>query len=364
MQILEGQVLVYHLYELADIIDIQGIQKAWEKTTVSRLVSRRPSPDYLQFTHPPVVQDLGTVLVAMGDKEYMAQARAKVFDFGVVSITLSFPSPKNLDDLLAFVATLSGCASLEAVTRSLLARLRPQLDPYLKNPHQTNLMEDYQVTYLRRFEDAITAEKLLDDHRTLLAQILRGERKPLSRKEQDEALREHISYFEDDVAIINWNSAFVYDREGGSEHIDVIEFANAELLELRYYDGLLDREMDRIYDIAQRPTHWWESWRRRAYRNASQKLMAQTVDVIELVDNIENALKITGELYSSRIYRSIARRLSLQEWESNIDQKLKTAHQVYQMLIDQVNVSHSNLLEWIVILLIALETILFVISSH
>lgn len=364
MRIIEGQVLVYHLYELADMIDIQGIQRAWEQTTVSRLVSRRPSPEYLQFSHPPVIKDLGTVLVSMGEQEYTAQARAKVFDFGVVSLTLSFPSPNDLDGLLAFVATLSGCASLEAVTRSLLGRLRPQLDPYLKNPHQTNLMEDYQVTYLRRFEESLTAEKLLEDHHTLLAQVLRAERKPLSRKEQDESLREHISYFEDDIAIVNWNSAFIYDREGGSEHIDVIEFANAELLELRYYDGLLDREMDRIYDIAQRPLRWWESWRGHSYRNASQKLMAQTVDVIELVDNIENALKITGELYSARIYRSIARRLSLQEWESNIDKKLKMAHQVYQMLIDQVNVSRSNLLEWIVILLIALETILFVVSSH
>jgi hypothetical protein len=365
MRILTGNIVAFHLYEVSDTIDLKLLQASWgENTTVSRLVSRRPSPEYLQFANPPLVRELGEVIVPLGGKDVSFTLKAKAFDFGVISLSLSLKAPPSLDEMLELSVLLSGSSSLEAISRRLLEGIRPQFAPALIKPHHTNLMEDYLVFYVQRFDEPIQAEQLLEEQRVILAQILRGEKKPLSRAEQSEALREVISYYQDDLAIVNWNTSFIYDREGSSEHIDVLEFANSELLELRYYDGLMDREMDRIYDTAQVIPHWWEFWRGGHFMLASQKLMALTVDVIELRDQIENAIKLTGDLYSARIYRSISRRLSLREWEDSLDEKLKMAHQIYGMLIDQVNTSRATIMELIVIILIALEIPIFFISSH
>ena len=68
--------------------------------------------------------------------------------------------------------------------------------------------------------------------------------------EAEEALRTRFSYHEDDLPIVQWDTAFVYDRsESASAIEDILEFANTQLLELRTYDTLLDRELDGIYKI-------------------------------------------------------------------------------------------------------------------
>ncbi|MGE5706964.1 MAG: hypothetical protein ACM3YO_01420 [Bacteroidota bacterium] len=365
MHIRSGFITIYHLYEVSDTIDLRRLQECWgERTTISQLISRRPSPEYLQFVNPPLVQDLGTSPILIGGREHQATVRAKAFDFGVISFTLTIEAPNTLEEMLELSAAISVNPHLEAVTRAQLESLRAKLDPCLQNPHGTRFMEDYLVFFVQHFEEEIAAERLLEEQGEVLAQILRGEKKRLSRMEQTETLREIISYYSDDAAIVNWNAAFIYDPEGATEHVDVLEFANSELLQLRYYDRLMDREMDRIYDTAQVIPRWWEFWKVGHFVRASQKLMALTVDVLELTDKIENAIKLTGDLYSARVYRSISRRLSLREWEENLDQKLKTAHQIYQMLIEQVSTSRSAMLELIVILLIAIEIVIFIPLPH
>ena len=50
-----------------------------------------------------------------------------------------------------------------------------------------------------------------------------------------------FSYHEDDLTIVQWDTAFVYDRTESARAIeDILEFANSQLLELRTYDALLD----------------------------------------------------------------------------------------------------------------------------
>ena len=55
-------------------------------------------------------------------------------------------------------------------------------------------------------------ETLLDDHSAALASLLLGERKPLSATETEEALRMRFSYYKNDLTIVQWDTAFVYDR--------------------------------------------------------------------------------------------------------------------------------------------------------
>lgn len=366
LRISSGKILVYHLFTLADAVDLDRLRASWgAESTRARLVSRRATPEYIQFQNPPVSLPLGlrTVEPARG-QPIAGQVVAKLFDFGVVSLRWEIPTPDNWEDLVTAGRLYIDNPAFEVMSRRILDEIRPRLLPALKNPYDQWLHEDYTIFYVHEFGEIVSAQTIMSDHADDLARLIRGEEKTLSPSEQTEVLRQRISYFDDDLAVIDWNAAFIYDHEGGSEHIDILEFANTELLELRYYDSLLDRELDTIYHAVGAQPRGWTAWIRNDFQRTSSKVMRLMVDVIELTEQIENALKIIGDLYSARVYRAIAERLRLREWEESIEGKIKIASQIYQVLNEQVDTGRFVVLEVIIILLIAIETVLLVVLSH
>ena len=99
---------------------------------------------------------------------------------------------------------------------------------------ETFLAEDYLVFSVNALGEPMTAEELLARRGEEIALLLTGERSALSRQEQGEILRNHLSYLADDLVIPTWNAAFVYDTEAGSQAaLEIFEFANSQLLEFR-----------------------------------------------------------------------------------------------------------------------------------
>ena len=62
----------------------------------------------------------------------------------------------------------------------------------------------------------------------------------------------------------------------------LLEFANSQLLQYRYYDQRLDDELRRIYARLQ-VTRWYEPWVGRRYTAAARELHALFIDVNELI---------------------------------------------------------------------------------
>jgi hypothetical protein len=356
LAIRSGKVYIYHLFDIADTIDLSRLHKLLGTgTTVVKLVARRPTPQYIQFLNPPVSVPLGPqVLGALGDR-IRATVRAKFFDYGVASIIWELESPADWEELLSVTTAINENPLCENQSRQILQDLVDRVRTALQNPHPDPLLEDYIVFYFRQLDRPLTAQGLLEASSEDLARMMRGEARPLSPDEIAEALRQRISYYENDLVIIDWNTAIIIDPEESTEHLDILEFANTELLELRYYDRLLDRELDSIYASLDRDQALWSL---AGFHHPSQKLMALMVDVIELTEKIENAIKVIGDLYSARIYRNIASRLRLYEWKQSVDSKLQIVNQIYHNRIERSNTFRFVILEVIIILLIALEIVM------
>ena len=108
---------------------------------------------------------------------------------------------------------------------------------------------------------------------------------------------------------MQWDTAFVYDRRESARAIEeILEFANSQLLELRTYDALLDTELDAIYKM--QPAVPPRSLRGRREADQAATLRYLIVDVLELMDRSSNALKVVGDAYYARLYRSAAARLA------------------------------------------------------
>lgn len=362
LQVAQGKVLIYHLFDIADMIDLEKLRHKWAgRSTNIRLVSRRTSPTYLQFEKEPLLLPLGQRdLMLTKERRLSAEVRAKAFDFGVVSICWEVPFPRHWPTLVKEADLYIDSDQVAAQSRQVLDDLRPALEASLSQPYAQILVEDYTIFYVHRFAEHLLAEQLLELASGDIASMIRGESKRLSASERQNVLEQRLSYFEDDLAVIAWNSSFIYDPEGSSEHVDILEFANSELLELRSYDSLLDRQLQKIYDgLEDLPQKRFFTLFRNPYQQTSQKLLSLLIDVAELTDRLENTLKIIGDLYCARVYQRISSVLRLQEWQARVDGKLNSAHQIYSTLNSEISDRRSILLEVTIVLLITFELVLF-----
>lgn len=362
----EGKILLYHLFDVADSISLEHFRQNWMgESTLIKLVSRRAAPYYLQFGTSPLLLPLGRkpLQIRPDQPEIDAEVNIKVFEFGVVSICWEIPMPALWDEAVKDALHFIDNFMIEEQSRELLKTIRPVMEPSLDKPYEEALIEDYTIFYVKHFEGhKPNAEVVLEQLGPDIASMLRGESKPLSKAERELILGQRLSYFEDDLVVLAWNSAFIYDPESSNEHVDMLEFANAELLELRSYDSLLDRELKQIYHVIeqQTPGKWVVPIFSNPYQEATQKLMTLVLDVLELTDKIENSLKIIGELYSARVYRLMSSVLRLNEWQNRVDGKLNNARQIFDTLNHEVQNRRSTLLEITIILLIAFEIVLFI----
>jgi hypothetical protein len=353
MKIATGAVRAFYLFDVADTIDLRALRTIeGEGTEPADIPLRRyQSNSYLQFSTPPLVARLPDATI----DDMTAGVRVKFFDYGVISLRVSFAVNGSWEELEAVAARVRGSEELVAYAKQTVARICDDIATSLDDQHEA-LIEDYFVIDVERFEPRIDAENLLHDHSEALAHILLGESGSVSPAEIEEALRTRFSYYADDLTIVNWDTAFIYDRRESSDAIaDILEFANSQLIELRTYDALLDTELDIIY-AAQPGTRARSIFGRRESDFAAN-VRYLIVDVLELIDRSSNALKVVGDAYYARIYRAAAARLGLADWQRQIDTKLSSVRDLYSFFTDQARGRRDTFLEWIVILLIAIEVV-------
>jgi hypothetical protein len=189
--------------------------------------------------------------------------------------------------------------------------------------------------------------------------MLRGEQQPLSNQERERVLSHRISYLDDDLVVPTWNAAFVYDNPAGSlAALEINEFANSQLLEFRYYDSRLDGELTAIYSRLQQP-RWFDQWVSSRYTRAARQVQALLIEVNELTDRTENALKFIGDIYAARLFTLVADRLGLATWKSDVEAKLETLDDIYRFAVERSSMSRGQFLELTIVLILLLELALF-----
>jgi hypothetical protein len=344
-----GSFAAYFIYDVADTIDLARLESIGAGVERAPLQLRRTaSSEFIQFPTPPVIVRLDTDNAPF-------RVRAKIFDYGVVSLRFVHPFSGTWEDFAAFTRRLRGDDTLAAHSRATLEHLLPQLQPAFDEPHAPRL-EEYSICNVERFEETVTGADLLDRYGAAVAQLILGEQRQLMRSEQDEALRISFAYYEDELTVVHWETAFVYDRaESAQATEDILEFANTQLVELRTYDAYLDAELDAIY--RQDPGRPIRRFFRRRANESADRLRFLIIDVLEITDRVSNALKIIGDAYYARLYRGAAGRLGLADWQRQIDTKVRSVEEMYRFFQDQIQHARDEALEVIIIVLILIEVV-------
>ena len=166
-----------------------------------------------------------------------------------------------------------------------------------------------------------------------------------------------ISYYPNDLAVIGWNAAFLYDSNAGAETaIQLLEYANSQLLEFRHYDELLTRELEGVYDFLETGgTTLWSRWRTA---RAASKLHTVLLDVSELTEHADNAIKFLSDMFSARLYKLAASKIGVPDYKDLVKQKLDTAEELYRFMIDQFNQGRAFVLELMVVIILVIELVM------
>jgi hypothetical protein len=167
-------------------------------------------------------------------------------------------------------------------------------------------------------------------------------------------MQSSISYYAGDLAVIGWNAAFVLDTEEGARTaLQLLEVANSQLLEFRHYDELLTRELASVYDSLE--DRRWS--RRLRLQNRSRRLQAVLIEVTELTERADNAIKFLSDMFAARFYRLAATKIGVLDYKQLVQQKLQTAEDLYKVMVEQFHQSRTFLLEFMVVVILIIDLV-------
>ena len=351
--ITSGAVHAFYLFDVAQGIDLARLRASFGPTaTTATLQDKTAGPPRLRYIQPPVVID-GELLELTKYEGF--RARVKFYDYGVISIMLSRPFSGSWPAFVQLGQDLIESEPLESHASAACRRVMDRVGGALVQVRPTVFDEDYLAFVVSGLDEPADAESVLASHGDDIAQLLRGERQQLSRQERDEVLRHRLSYLTDDLVVPAWNAAFVLDNEPAAQSaLELLEFANSQLLEFRYHDELLEAELTHTYAVLEKP-RWIHRMVGRRYTRATRRLQSVFIEVNELTDRSENAVKFVPDVYSARLFTLAAARLGLDAWKRNVEEKLKTLNDIYRFAVEETGTSRANFLELVIVLILVLE---------
>jgi len=361
-----GAVIALRLFDVAYAIDLARAERLWaaQARASSRLRLTATPPKAMAFGVPPLALALDPIGLELGGQRVTAAVTARLYDFGAISIALHVAVAgltwSGFAQRLNQLEQAVGGKTETGPWRELLAQVREPLRGALERPEQqSSVEEDYLVGLVQSFDAPLSAAVL--QQRIDLVPLLSGEQRPLSEGARQDLLRQRFSYYTDDLVVLTWDRAFIYEPRGDSDVMDVVEVANAQLLEMRYYDELLDAELPRMYDLVESTRRATNVLQSRRYAELARRLYTLVAEVTELTERIDNALQVTEDVYLARIYAAALELFRVRPVSAAVDRKLSIIRDTYTALHDEASARRAELLELLITVLIVIEVVLALI---
>jgi hypothetical protein len=230
------------------------------------------------------------------------------------------------------------------LNRDLLLECRRILNEFECNP---DFDEDYSVYCISNYQG--DPEMFLALHGERITSLLKKEQLPLDQEEINSTLRSNLKYGKDDLTVVDWDGAFIFDPHGDFDaNIELFEIANRQLLKSRLLDEDLDNRLKTTLQLLQRKPECSPLRSRQVRLVLREIIQTRTTSILES-QTIEHGIKLIGDWYTARLYALIAKKFHLDEWRKNITEKLDILEDVYAMAAENFSISFNTTLEFILI---------------
>ena len=357
VRVSSGNLFFFFAYDAGFEIALDSARSLCTAFDAPGIAGLRPAPPHLQYRPKPLFVPAGEVEVNAGGASWRLDAAVKIFDFGALSVTLALPL-RDLpwEEFCGSAMALAAGGGLEQAARATAGRLFERIRPAISRPMLAGLVEEYFLWHVAEFSPALTGTKALAQLSRDIARLLTLEEGNFSDAAVAGILRSPIRYFENDLFLAEWSAAFAYDPRF-QDTVEVLEFLNVQLLELRFFDLLLHEAIDgtaeelrprrRLFHILHDP-----------YEKPLHRLSLIRTDVSLVRERIYNALKLAGDAYLARVYEEARRKVGAEKYDGTVRDQLATLTEIYTVLNNRAQASRAETLEMIIILLIALEIVM------
>jgi hypothetical protein len=356
-----GELTALRLVDIAYSIDLAHAERLWTErasTAFARSQLSSTPQKAVSFVVAPLWLSLGEIDIPLTGGLVRGILSVRLHDFGVAALSLRLgtvnqPWSAYVRDVAA-IDTQFGPAAQTTFWDDLLQRVHDIIGPALDRPAQgPRLDEEYLIATVHAFNEPMDAETLKE--RVDLTEVLSGETRPLSRASRKELLSRSFSYYADDLVVLNWDRAFIYEPRRDSDVADVLEVANAQLVELRYYDILLDDELPRMYDQVENARTAASLLASRRFAHLARRLYTLVAEVTELTERVDNAVRVTEDVYLARVYSAALSMFRVPDLSASVDRKLSIVRDTYAALYDEASSRRAELLEIAIVVLIMVE---------
>lgn len=357
----KGSVFAYRVFDLGNEIDLKKADSLLRSQGEVSTFDLRTFSRSLMISTPPLALSLEPWKEKIQGCQWDVVPSIKIWSFGSISVRLciDFKHAMSLEELCELSHYLENSKSFQSVTALKIKEIFHILKPAIEKPGFWDQYEDYLFFHFEK------ATKDISDLKSALygdgiSSLILGEKyMNFSEQINQSVASTTFQYEKNDLLLIHWNGAILFDPELDQNIIHSIEFALCQLLELRYYDNLLDLQLEQLY-------HRIENSGRpiltNPYRELSRQAALEYIDISEIVDKVGNAFKVIGDFYYATIFRAATERFQIPVWRKIVDHKLGNLAEVSTLFQGEINEKRNQLLEIIIIILIAIEVIPFVIN--
>lgn len=349
-EVLNGSVLVLIQFDVCEELRLDCLRDVRGAAVQQQPSMKNAAPAYVRYERPPVAEPLEAIQLDSGEE---LAGEIKYYDYGVVSVMFQLPFSGDWSSLIQLASRWVWDSDFVSRAEPVVKQRLAQCGDAMVRPYSRWLSEDYFIFHVSDSAGKPSAKELIREHGSEIAQVVRGDRVQLSEGESSEVLHSQISYYANDVTVIGWNAAFVYDTPVGAEtSIQLLEYANSQLLEFRHYDELLTEILDRAYKLLEQRTGFLARWR---LAHSARNLHTTLLDVAELTERADNAIKFLSDMFAARLYRLAAAKVGVPDYKELVSRKVRTAEDLYNYMVDQFNQSRAFFLEFTVVLILLIE---------
>lgn len=392
IKIKKGWIFAYRVFDIAHEIDLKSAQNLLEQNqTIRRFKLQKDPHRTIIMRDAPLTMSSGeeTFVVKLdssNEKNLKAQVDCKLWDYGVISLCFKIEVPENMSwkELVTVGSILDGDSVIDELAQKRREEITKQITPALKNPFNHTTFEDYTTYIIEEADEVSTKEpkegvetsvEKMKDPNDLLKKvgvselILAEPNRVLSDSMKKAILGNALQYTKKDLLILDWNAALVVDftkEKEYQDYADIIEFSITQLLELRIYDQLLDEKLDALYTSMEKKQHKEIGEFYSALAEEAGQLYIEFSDFFEKIDN---SLKTLGDVYLSKVLKTLSRKFEFDDLKRTMSRKMDTLLNISKLLQDKIDsqmqeqhTKTSHKLEWIIIILILLETVPLVVS--
>ena len=332
---MKTSMIVYRLFDVADEINLEQVEALWiaRNASVSRLRLDRISTQSINFTNPPILVELGSHEMEFCGKPYITEVKARIEDLGVICLifNIAFNEDVTYEEYMDVVIATD--VMPDELVRDFLNSVLETIKPACTNERISEFDEEFVAYY---FRDPIPQD-------WGLVPILLADRQTVSEETAKYTLANHFSYAQD-ICYLAWDSAVIYDPSGSMDIPDLLEFASAQFLELRYYDNYLTKAIDKTYGEIEAVSKSDEASKLERYRAIRSSLLETMADVSSLTSNISNALQVTEDIFYARVYTRYLEILRASAWQTNIENKLNVMQRCYNLLNEEITAHRMTML--------------------